>query len=257
MDSKPIQNLYTGFQKYLLMCNDKPFSQLGYMSAKMRALAESQDRIGWRHFTESYISTHFYNIQRFHLSMSSSYLNGSDWTKQFISKILQLTHSQWIYCNILLHDKKQGYLRHKQSKDLLQEITELSELSPDKVPDGSKFLLEVNFTKLTSSHIETQRLWTLADNMALAAKQLEHKRGTCSKRIQHRLNRNIPSRKKLGIVAIEQQIRNDGMHQAPRITHSKDSQLHQTTLNLPILKQPHPSLTFLSHKSNKYLRKPD
>jgi hypothetical protein len=33
--------------KYLLMCDDKPFSQLGYMSEKMRVLAESQDKIGW------------------------------------------------------------------------------------------------------------------------------------------------------------------------------------------------------------------
>ena len=76
------------------MRDDKPFSQLGYMSDKMRSLAESQDKIGWWHFTEGYISIHFYNIQRFHLSMSGRYLNGSDWTKQFISKFLQLTHSQ-------------------------------------------------------------------------------------------------------------------------------------------------------------------
>jgi hypothetical protein len=33
--------------KYLLMHDDKPFSQLGYMSEKMRVLAESQDKIGW------------------------------------------------------------------------------------------------------------------------------------------------------------------------------------------------------------------
>jgi hypothetical protein len=81
--------------KYILMQKDKQFTQLGYMSKKMRAPADSQDKIGWRNFMEGYISSHFYNIQRFHLSMSSNYLHGADWTKQFISKILQLTHSQW------------------------------------------------------------------------------------------------------------------------------------------------------------------
>ena len=60
------------------MQNNKRFSQLGYVSQKMRALAESQDKIGWKNFTEGYISTHFNNIQQFHLSMSSSYLNGVD-----------------------------------------------------------------------------------------------------------------------------------------------------------------------------------
>jgi hypothetical protein len=143
------------------MHDDKPFFQLGYMSEKMRVFAESQDKIGWRNFTEGYISTQFYNIQCFHLLMSSSYLNGLDWTKQCISKILQITHSQWIYRNISLHNKQQGYLRIKRLEDLLQEISELSELSPDKVPEGSRFLLEVNFAELTSSHLETQLYWTL------------------------------------------------------------------------------------------------
>jgi hypothetical protein len=80
MDGRTDPELIYWIPKYILMQNDKPFSQLGYMSQKMHALAESQDKIGWRNFTEGYISSRFYNIQRFHLLMSSSYLNGSGWT---------------------------------------------------------------------------------------------------------------------------------------------------------------------------------
>jgi len=83
--------------KYILMRGDKPLSEMGAMSHQFKALANSQDLIGWRDFTKGYISTHFYDIQSFHLTMLSSYLNGEDWTKQFISKLLQITHSQWIY----------------------------------------------------------------------------------------------------------------------------------------------------------------
>jgi hypothetical protein len=64
--------------KYILMQRDKSFSTMGYMSPKSKALAESQDQIGWRNFTEGHISTHFYEIQTFHLAMSSSLLNGAD-----------------------------------------------------------------------------------------------------------------------------------------------------------------------------------
>jgi hypothetical protein len=132
--------------KCILMRNDKPFSHMGHMSAKMQALADSQDKIGWKNFTKGYISCHFYNIQRFHPSMSSSYLNGSNWTKMFISKILQITHSQLMYQNISLHNKKHGYLRNKQSEDLLQDIAALSNISPEDIPDNCQFLLEFNFT---------------------------------------------------------------------------------------------------------------
>jgi hypothetical protein len=60
-------------------------------------------------------------------------------------------------------------------EELLQEILELLELSPDKVPEGSRFLLKVNFTELASSHPKTQRYWTLAVNAVLTAKQLENR----------------------------------------------------------------------------------
>ncbi len=88
--------------------------------------------------------------------MTSYYLNGADWTKHFIPKILQLTHSQWIYCNISLNNKRRGYLWNKQLGSLLQTITELSGLSPEEVPDNSRFFLEFNFTELTKAHLETQ-----------------------------------------------------------------------------------------------------
>ncbi len=57
--------------KYILMRGNKPFSTMGYMSPKLKALAISQDFIGWCNFTNGYISTHFYNIKNFHLTMSA------------------------------------------------------------------------------------------------------------------------------------------------------------------------------------------
>jgi hypothetical protein len=78
--------------------------------------------------------------------MSSSYLNRSNWTKQFTTKILQITYSQWIYRNILLHDKHQGYLHNKKSEELMKEMESLADLAPEEVPESSRFLLEINFT---------------------------------------------------------------------------------------------------------------
>jgi hypothetical protein len=70
------------------------------MLPKMHVLVESQDKIGWQNYTKGYISIHFFAIKQHNLAMSSSYLNGADWMRQFINKILQIIHSQWIYRNI-------------------------------------------------------------------------------------------------------------------------------------------------------------
>jgi hypothetical protein len=103
-DGSTDQELAYWIPKYILMRGDKPFEEMGAMTPRMKALAQSQDKIGYRNFMEGYISIHFYEIQNFHLAMSSSVINGADWAKQFISKILHITHSQWIFRNFSLHD---------------------------------------------------------------------------------------------------------------------------------------------------------
>jgi hypothetical protein len=181
VDGRTDPELAYWIPKYILMQGDKPFLMLGYMSPKLKALAESQDRIGWRNFTEGHISTHSYEIQTFPLAMSSRFLNGTDWTKQFITKILQITHSQWIYRNILLHDKRQGYHHHKRAEELTKEMESLADLAPEDVPEASRFLLEINFTELLELHIETQKYWVLAVDAALPAQNRELARGAREK----------------------------------------------------------------------------
>ncbi len=108
--------------KVMHMRGDKSFAKLGTMSPKMMALARSQDIIWWWHFTEWYTLAHFYNIQNFHLAMNSSFLNGADWTKQFISRLLHISHLQWIFRNISFHDTTCGYLHNTWLEDVTLEI---------------------------------------------------------------------------------------------------------------------------------------
>jgi hypothetical protein len=124
-------------------------------------------------YTPGHISMHFHTIQSFHLAMSSSYLNEEDWTRQFISRILQLTHLQWIFRNISLHDKTNGFLCSKKVDEILQLINEFVEVAPEDVPEDSRFLLEINFPELTKAHLETQTYWTLVVDAAIMAKALE------------------------------------------------------------------------------------
>jgi len=54
------------------MWGDKPFADTGATSSRMKALAQSQDKIGYHNFMEGYILIHFYEIQNFLLAMSST-----------------------------------------------------------------------------------------------------------------------------------------------------------------------------------------
>jgi hypothetical protein len=61
-DNKPNPEILYWIPKYILMQGDKLLSKMGFMSPQFKALATSQDLIGWRDFTEGHISTHFYAI---------------------------------------------------------------------------------------------------------------------------------------------------------------------------------------------------
>ena len=152
---------------------------MGFMSPQFKALAANHDLIGWRDFTEGHISTQFYAIQTFHLAMFSSYLNGEDWTKQFISKLLQTTHSQWIFRNISFHNKMHGYLCNKNFEEIILQIYVLSEVAPVEVPKDSWFLLEINFSKPQKPISKLKHIghWTLAMDAALRARVMEFARG--------------------------------------------------------------------------------
>jgi hypothetical protein len=126
--------------KYILMRGDKPFAELGAMSSHMKALAKSQDISGYPNFMEGEISAHFYAIQSFHLAMSSSYLNWTKWAKQSISKLLHVTYSQLIFCNISLHNKINGYLHKKKPEEIMLDLESLAGTAPEEVPAESQFL---------------------------------------------------------------------------------------------------------------------
>ena len=75
---------------------------------------------------------------------------------QFIGKLLHLTHGQWIYRNISKYHDKLGSIRKTERCELLLEIDRLIYLSPDEIPEESKFLLEVDFVRLRGGELTTQ-----------------------------------------------------------------------------------------------------
>jgi hypothetical protein len=258
-DEKTDPELAYWIPKYIRMRGTTQFAAMGEMSATMRHIAESQDKIGWRRFTEGCISKEFHKKQTFFLQMTNNRLNGKDWTKQLISRLLQITHSQWIYRNITLHDRTNGYLRNKTAEDLAEEIHRLAELQPEDVPAESRFLLEVDSGKLTKEHVETQAYWVVAVKAARKAKAAQSAKTAGEKRRSKRkaLGR-VSSRVNLGITAVEREIIRDRINnQGGEERTIRPEEYNQSFLDTFVKKRPHPSSITRLMKSNKRLRKPD
>ena len=154
--------------RYLLGRNRIQFQALTFyappylrmqLSWQMQRLTEEQDSIGWTHFLEGKISKQFYHIQQAYLVGSPSPLNGRDWVKSFISELLNISHTQWLLCNITLHDILQGFLVAARKKELLAEIEKLHNTPIDDIPPESKFLLDCELETLKAADNDYQEHW--------------------------------------------------------------------------------------------------
>ena len=107
--------------------------------------------------------------QSHHLITSSSMLTSSDWVKQFLSKLLHITHGQWIYRNVSKHHSRHGLLKDLERRSLLRAIEQYMSISPEEVPEESRFLLEIDFQSIRTAATESQAYWVHAMRAAVKA----------------------------------------------------------------------------------------
>ena len=115
---------------------------------------------------EGRISSHFHRVQYCHLIQAQSNMTASSWTQTFISKLLHITHSQWIFRNFLLHDTAHGLLRLREQRAVLLQIEALSLSEKNNLPEHSQFLLEFDIGRLREADFDTQCYWVTAVNAA-------------------------------------------------------------------------------------------
>ena len=170
--------------KYIEARGAVRFQDLGIMSPMMRKLAVEQDLIGWREFMEGMMSRQFYVIQQEYLSRTAGHLNGKDWVKKFISQILQITHSQWIYRNVTLHDKAGGSLRKQSMERMRSEAEVLACTDPLSLPEDSRFLLEMDGDRYVRGdcNFHDKSYWLSAMRAAVAAGRRAVRRSSASRR---------------------------------------------------------------------------
>ena len=137
-------------------------SSYPHLSSEMKQVAMEQDLIPWKSFMEGKVSSALLKLQSHSLACSPSKLPAGDWSKQLISRVLHISHGQWIYRNTSIHDATHGYLHLQQRKDLLLEIDHLAQMSPEDLPDSSKYLLEMDFSSLSNDSAKQQSYWIYA-----------------------------------------------------------------------------------------------
>ena len=123
---------------------------------------ESQDIIGWDNFGMDMVSSKLLPIKSDFLLHSKSSSHATRWISGLITQLLQVTHTQWIYQCILVHDRMIGMIISAHKEDLLKEVEHQLTIGPDALNEEDWFLLECNFDELATTTGEHQEYWLLA-----------------------------------------------------------------------------------------------
>jgi hypothetical protein len=148
---------------------------MGY-DVKYRKLAKGQDEIGWRRFLEGMIHSDFCKIQHSHYMLCGQRKTGKWWAQQLVIKLLEITHGQWLYRNIQVHDKITGLRATTRKEEIQMEIEEQQEAGFDGFLKEDAYLGECNLGDLEITSGMDEQYWLLAVKAAREAVTIERSR---------------------------------------------------------------------------------
>jgi len=141
-------------------------------SNEYRRFGLAQDKIGWRRFMEGMVVTECRSLQRKYRVGQGLRDNSRKWTRDLMIKLMECTHGQWLYRNVVVHDASQGMERTLQKKQIRDEIRQQLELGEEGLSEEDQYLLEINLSNMEGTAGKKEEYWLLAIRAARIAKQL-------------------------------------------------------------------------------------
>ena len=121
---------------------------------------------------EGMLSVELVELQKYALVEAKSRLTIDRWAQELVIRLLEITHGQWIYRNVMVHDRTAGELVSKRKEELRKALEDQLEIGEEGLEEEDKFLLEINLEDLGTSSGEDQTYWLMALEAAREARAL-------------------------------------------------------------------------------------
>lgn len=141
-------------------------------SREYQLLGKAQDRIGWRRFMEGMLVSNFRVIQRSYRKESHRRDNSKGWMRELIIRLLECTHGQWIYRNVVVYDRTCGAVQTARKEQIREEMRRHMELGESGLDEEDRYLLEINLSDMETTDGAQQEYWLRAIEAARIAKRL-------------------------------------------------------------------------------------
>ena len=121
---------------------------------------------------EGMVSRKLLDIQAEFFAARSTSWKIDKWASGLVVRLLEVTHGQWLYRNVMVHDAISGRLATTRKEDIAAQIEEQLLQGGEDLLEEDAYLLEINLGDLQSSTGEQQEYWLLALKAARVASQI-------------------------------------------------------------------------------------
>ena len=100
---------------------------------------------------EGMVSAEILKIQSDFVDFGRCTLSLDIWAKGLVMKLLEITHGQWLYMNVQIHDAVSGLKAVEIKEEIQREIDHQVMLGGTGLDEQDRYLLEINVGDLDTS----------------------------------------------------------------------------------------------------------
>ena len=117
---------------------------------EMLQVAKISNQLGWDSFVEGSVITQWLQLVMPFLACTSPHLLVKSWGRQFISRLHNLLHKQWVYRNLVIHYKRKDSLTLIDHHEILNRVEGYLLINPVTLLPWHQFLFDTDFETLES-----------------------------------------------------------------------------------------------------------
>ena len=129
------------------------------------------DLLGWKNFTEARLSSTLFSIQEAWLQTCGTRLTISSWTKQFLTRIINITRRQWLYRNAKIHITHVEGITLATHERIMNRTKSLMATDPMDLLPQHRSLLQVDYKTLGEGPTLDRQYWIACVESAIMSKK--------------------------------------------------------------------------------------
>ena len=169
--------------QYLLAGGRTSMTAITRNMPALQSLANHHDRLGWDSFLEGRICCKWVKLRHQEIEATNLRTTADFWACGLMSRLLQLTHAQWTYCNHTVHFKHEG-LASTQHDTIISRMKDLWDTDPEALLPEHRALLEYDFEEMGEASPSEHQFWIA--EMEAATSAADHVRTGAEQSIRSR-----------------------------------------------------------------------